>query len=259
MSVVERPLALVRGVAGSFASAVTGTLATPPLSPELAATQHAGYVAALEMGGYSIVVVEPDDTYPDCCFIEDVAVVVGEHALVTRPGHPARRGEAGAVAPLLGDYVQLHHATEPATIDGGDVLILGSKVFVGLSRRTNPAGVAAIAAIAEPQAMTVSAVPVGPVLHLKSGLSALGDSIVLWHRRACGRDELAGLKVVEVADDDPAAANVVRLADGRILVAAAHEGTRATIEGLGFETVAVDVSEIARADGGLTCLSIRLG
>jgi dimethylargininase len=215
-------------------------------------------VAALRVGGYATVEIESDEAFPDCCFIEDAAVVLGEHALVTRAGHPSRRGEAPGVASVLGGYVRLHHARAPATIDGGDVMILGSRVFVGLSQRTNAAGVAAIAAIAEPQGMSVNVIPVGSVLHLKSGLSALDDSTVLWHRRACERDELSGLRVIEIEEDDPEAANVVRLADGRILVTEHHERTRTEVEAAGYETVAVDVSEIARADGGLTCMSIRL-
>jgi len=215
-------------------------------------------VAALVKGGYTVVPVEPNDAFPDCCFIEDTAVVLGDRALMTRPGHPARRGEGDEVAAALGQYLPLHHTRDPATIDGGDVLCVGSQVFVGLSRRTNAAGAAAIAAIAEPQGMTVTSVDVGSVLHLKSGLSALDETTVLWHRQACERQNLEGLRVVELVGDDPEAANVVRLADGRILVADHHEITRDVVEGLGFETVVVEVSELARADGGLTCLSIRI-
>jgi len=257
-SVIDTPVAFVRGVAASFASALTAKPADPPLSVELAAAQHAGYVAALDAGGYTVVRVEPDDALPDCCFIEDTAVVLGEQGLMTRPGHAARRGEGDYVAALLAEYVPLHHVRDPATVDGGDVLSMGSQVFVGLSRRTNAAGVAAIAAIAEPQGMTVTPVTVGSVLHLKSGLSALDESTVLWHPRACERDDLKGLQVVEVAGNDPESANVVRLADGRILVADHHRGTRDIVDALGFETVTADVAEFARADGGLTCLSIRI-
>lgn len=254
----DRPLALVRGVPRSFVDAVTGTPPEPPLSADLATAQHADYVRALEDGGYRIVRLGADERFPDCVFVEDAAVVLGAHALVTRPGHESRRGEGDAVASILGAYVRLHHARPPATIDGGDVLVVGRRVFVGLSRRTNEQGAAAIAALAEPQGMTVTAVPVGSVLHLKSGVSAVDDRTVLWHPRACDREALTGLRVVEVPGDDPEAANVVRLADGRILVGAHHPETAALVEGLGFGVVTVDVSEIARADGGLTCMSIRL-
>lgn len=254
----SRPLALVRDVPDSFASAVTGTPPNPPLSAALAREQHTAYVAALEMGGYGIERVETDEAHPDCLFVEDVAVVVGEHALVTRPGHASRRGEVDAVADVLDRHVRLHRVQAPATIDGGDVLVIGRRVFVGLSTRTNVQGIKALAAIAEPQGYSVTPVPVGSVLHLKSGLSAVDDETVLWHPRACERDRLSRLRVVEVPGDDPEAANVVRLADGRILVGSHHTATAQVVEGLGVEVVSVDVSEIARADGGLTCMSIRL-
>lgn len=254
----ERPVALVRGVARTFAEAVTGDPPIPPLSADLAVEQHAAYVEALASGGYSIRWIEADDAHPDCVFIEDTAVVVGEHALMTRTGHPSRRGEGAAVESVLRDFARIHTARAPATIDGGDVLVVGRRVLVGLSTRTNRAGALALRAIAEPQGWSVALVPVGIVLHLKSGLSALDDETVLWHRRACERDELAGLRVVEVPGTDPEAANVVRLADGRILVGSHHPTTAELVEDLGFGVVSIDVSEIARADGGLTCMSIRL-
>lgn len=254
---IRRPFAIVRGVPDSFAHAVTDSEPDPPLSVELAREQHGSYVAALEAGGYALVHVEPDESHPDCVFVEDTAVVLGEHVVVTRPGHESRRGEVDAVAARMPGSARIHRVQPPATIDGGDVLIAGTRVFVGLSRRTNRQGAQAIAAIAEPQGMTVTPIEVRSVLHLKSGLSAVDDRTVLWHPRTCGRGELTGLRVVEIPGDDPEAANVVRLADGRMLVGEHHPHTAEIVESLGFEVVEVDVSEIARADGGLTCLSIR--
>jgi dimethylargininase len=245
-------------VPDSFAAAITGTPVDPPLSASLARQQHSAYVAALRDGGYRVVEIESDEAFPDCCFIEDTAVVVGTHALLTRAGHPSRRGEGEAVAPVLADAVRLYPVVAPATIDGGDVLVVGRRVFVGISGRTNRQGAEAMAAIAEPQGFVVTPVPVLSVLHLKSGLSALGDSTVIWHPRACDRADLVGVHVIEIGGDDPEAANVVRLADGRILVATHHRRTQALIAEAGFSTATVDVSEIARADGGLTCMSIRL-
>ena len=141
--VVDRPAALVRGIPQSFANAITSNPSETPLSAEVASRQHADYVSALRSGAYSIVEVEPDEAHPDCCFIEDTAVVIGDHALLTRTGHESRRGEGEAVTPLLEEFVRVHRSKAPATIDGGDVLIAGSRVFVGLSRRTNSAGAAA--------------------------------------------------------------------------------------------------------------------
>lgn len=251
------PIAFVRPVPDAFAEAVTSHPVDPPLDPERAAAQHAGYVRALEAGGYEVVAIPPAPDAPDSPFVEDAAVLIGERVLVTRPGHPARRAETAGVAVVLGERFPLQSVEAPATIDGGDVLVVGRRVLVGLSGRTNREGVEAVAAIAIPQGFEVAAVPVGAVLHLKSGLSAIDDRTVLWHRDACDRDALVGLDVVEVPGDDPEAANVVRLADGRILVSAAHTATADLVSGRGREVVGIDVSEFGRADGGLTCLSIR--
>ena len=251
-------LALVRGVSASFAECVTGASPDPPLSAKVAAEQHAHYVAALEQGGYEVVEVPVDDDRPDSSFIEDTAVVIGTRVLITRPGHPSRRDEVGPVADALGGRFPLHRVREPATIDGGDVLKMGSSLFVGLSDRTNEEGIRAVTAIAEPQGLSVTSVPVRSVLHLKSGLSALDESTLLWHRDAGDRDVLDGFDVVEVSGADPEAANVVRLADGRILVGTDHPETASLVAGRGFGVVITDVSEFARADGGLTCLSIRI-
>jgi dimethylargininase len=251
-------VAFVRGVPASFAQCVTARTPDPPLDPQVAAVQHAQYVAALEQGGYQVITVPVDDDQADSSFIEDTAVVVGARALITRPGHPSRRDEVETVAAALTGRFPLHRVREPATIDGGDVLKMGSSIFVGRSDRTNEEGIRAIAAIAEPLGMSVTEVPVVRVLHLKSGLSALDDQTLLWHRDACDRDVFDGFEVLEIPGNDPEAANVVRLADGGVLVAEHHPETAALIAGRGFSVTTTDVSEFARADGGLTCLSIRV-
>ncbi|MCH7585730.1 MAG: dimethylargininase [Acidobacteria bacterium] len=251
-------VAFVRGVSSSFEQCVTARPPDPPLNPELAATQHAQYVAALERGGYQVIAVPVDDDLADSSFIEDTAVVVGTRVLITRPGHPSRRHEVETVAAALTSRFPLHRVRRPAMIDGGDVLKMGSSIFVGRSDRTNEEGILAIAAIAEPLGMSVTSVPVARVLHLKSGVSALDDGTLLWHRDACEREVFDGFEVLEVEGDDPEAANVVRLADGGILVAEHHPETAALVTGKGFTVATTDVSEFARADGGLTCLSIRV-
>ncbi|MEE9582090.1 MAG: arginine deiminase family protein [Acidimicrobiia bacterium] len=251
-------VAFVRGVPASFAQCVTARTPDPPLDPQVAAAQHARYVTALEQGGYEVIAVPVDDDRADSSFIEDTAVVVGTRVLVTRPGHPSRRDEVETVAAALAKRFPLHRVREPATIDGGDVLKMGSSIFVGRSDRTNEEGIRAISAIAEPLGISVTSVPVARVLHLKSGLSALDDQTLLWHRDACDRDVFDDFEVLEVPGDDPEAANVVRLADGGILVAEHHPETAALIAGRGFTVVTTDVAEFARADGGLTCLSIRV-
>ena len=252
-SAPSRPIAHVREVPDSFASCVTVRPAIPPLDPVPARAQHAGYVAALEEGGFSVVRVPAAEEHPDCAFIEDIAVVVGERALLTNPGHPTRQGEIpdAPLAPLLAV-----ESMDGGRLDGGDVLQAGGRVLVGLSRRTDAAGVAALTRFCT--SVEVIPVPVRDTLHLKSGMSAVDAETVLWHPAACDRRDLGGIRVVVVPGDDPEAANVVRLPDGSVLVAVHHQATAELVASLGHRVRIVEVSEFARADGGLTCLSVRL-
>jgi dimethylargininase len=253
-----QPIAFVREVTGSFARCVTRIPAVPPLDPELARRQHRGYQAALGAGGFQVLVVPGDEAHPDGCFIEDAAVVIGDTALITRSGHPSRRGEVGPVAEALAGHLAVEHLDDGGTLDGGDVLQTGTTVFVGTGGRTDSAGARRLATLAARAGKRLVEVTVRDALHLKSAVTAIDDETVLWHPAACDRRTFAGLRVVEVAGTDPEAANVVRLADGTILVGAGRDSVAKQIAGLGYEVIACDTSEFARADGGLTCLSIRV-
>lgn len=253
------PVAIVREVPNAFSSCVTAKPAMPPLDPVLARSQHAGYVAALEDGGFDVAAIPSDERFPDSPFVEDAAIVMGHDALLTRPGHHTRRGEVDAVAEVLERLgVRYRQAEAPARIDGGDVLQVGGTVFVGLSQRTNEEGVDALRDLAAISGRRVVSVPVKRVLHLKSAASALDDSTLLVHRESLAEGVFGGLSVVDVPGADPEAANVVRMPDGRILVGSHHTETASLLEERGISVLEVDVSEFARADGGLTCLSLRL-
>jgi dimethylargininase len=252
---VNRPVALVREIPNSFTSAVTSRPVSPPLDADLARAQHHEYAAVLEAGGFAIIRVPTDERHPDCGFIEDAAVVVGRRALLTRPGHPSRRGEPEGVGAVLSTLLEVESMTD-GSLDGGDVLQAGGRVFVGVSARTDAAGVQSLREFCAP--IEVVAVPVRAALHLKSGVSAISEDTVLWHPAACDRRDLVGLDVIEVPGDDPEAANVVRLPDGSILVGAHQRVSAEVVASRGLRVRPVDVSEFARADGGLTCLSLRL-
>jgi dimethylargininase len=253
---MTRPIALLRGVPASFASALTSRSLTSPIDVELARSQHEAYRRALESGGFATRVLPPAEEHPDCPFVEDAAVILGRRALITRPGHPARRGETAEVARALRELVAVETMQSPAALDGGDVLQVGGRVFVGASRRTNRAGIDALRRFAA--GTPVVSVPVRAGLHLKSAATAVGtDAVVVWSD-AVDASFFEGLEVVAVGGDEPEAANTVRLADGRVLVAAAHARVAETLARRGLGVVTVDVSEFAKADGGLTCLSLRL-
>lgn len=253
------PLALMRRVPDSFVGSVTRRPARPPLDPSLARRQQDGYRNRLEDGGFAVTMLPAYEAHPDCAFVEDTAVVLGEAALVTRPGHPSRRGEVGLVAEALaGVGISVAVMEGPATLDGGDVLRVGDRLFIGESDRTNAAGRAALGRFAGPRGFRAVAVPIHGVLHLKSAASPLDEVTVLFHPGAVDPAAFRGLRLVPVEGDEAEAANVVRLPDGRILTAAHLPQSAAAVAAAGFTPVACDVLEFARADGGLTCLSVRL-
>ncbi|MEX2419008.1 MAG: arginine deiminase family protein, partial [Acidimicrobiia bacterium] len=182
---------------------------------------------------------------------------IGDTALIARSGHPSRRGEVGPVADALAGHFAVEHLDD-GTLDGGDVLQMGRTVFVGIGGRTDPAGARRLATLAARAGKRLVEVTVRDALHLKSGVAAIDDETVLWHPAACDRETFDGLRVVEVEGPDPEAANVVRLADGTILTGAGRDAVADQIATLGYEVVACDTSEFGRADGGMTCLSIRV-
>jgi len=246
--------ALVRGVPESFARALTATVPDPPLDVARARAQHDGYVAALAAVGVTIVRVPADEACPDCCFIEDTAIVVGDVAIVTRPGAPERRAEVDAVARAFAGELEVVRLEAPGTVDGGDCLLQGRTLYVGASRRTNPTGIAWLAAELGRRGVTVVPVAVPPrILHLKSVCSALGPDRVLVAEGSLPADTFPRALVVPA--DEAHGANVV-CAGGHVLVAAGCPRTRDLTLAAGFAPHEVDTPELRRADGALTCLSI---
>lgn len=249
------PTALIRGVPQSFSNAlVMGD--RPTIDVERARLQHRGYQAMLEDAGYALVAVAADEGQPDCPFIEDAAVVLDTFAVITRPGAPERRGETGPVATALETLLPLRRITEPGTIDGGDVLRVGSTVFVGRSTRTNDAGIAQLHDFAAEDGLAVVAVPVTGVLHLKSAVAVLDDETLLIAPDCVDVGQFADYTLVEKAPGETHLASVLRLHTGVLAVTTTAPKTTQALRDLGYEVVTVDSSEFQAADGGLTCLSV---
>jgi dimethylargininase len=251
-------IALVREVPDSFPECVTDEMVSPPLDTALARTQHDGYRAALAGAGFSVLVVPGDELHPDSPFIEDTAVILGDRALATRPGHSSRRGEVAPVARALKELMPVVEMKEPALLDGGDVLSVGRTVFVGRSARTNDAGIAALIRFAGALRRRVIPVDVRRRLHLKSSVTALDGHTVMLDPSAVDAAAFTGLTVIPVAGRPEQEANVIRLPDGRILVPELSPSTADVVATAGFDPVPCNTSEFARADGGLTCLSLRI-
>jgi dimethylargininase len=251
------PTALTRGVAATLAACELTHVARAPIDVDAATRQHAAYVAVLRALGFSVVELPADDAFPDCVFVEDTAVVVDEVAVATRPGAASRRGEVDAVAAALGGLRRVVRVAAPATIDGGDVVVDGRRVFVGRTARTNEAGVAALADALGPFGYAVRGVDVRGCLHLKTGCTALGDGRFLVNPTYVDPADLGARAVIEVDGDEPAAAN--GFVHGDVVVhAAEHARTAARLAAAGFRVVPVANAELAKAEGGVTCCSLRL-
>jgi dimethylargininase len=222
-----------------------------------AMNQHKAYVAALQSCGLAVMVLAADEAYPDSVFIEDTAVLSEKVAVITRPGASSRLGEEVAVAEALRRvYERPEYIIPPGTLDGGDVLRAGNRFFLGISARTNESGAGQLAAILAKNGYSATLVPLRHVLHLKTGIAYLENNLLLVSGEFVNHPQLGHFHVVPVADEESYAANSIWI-NGRVLVPAGFPQTKKKIEMLGYETLAVDVSEFRKLDGGLSCLSLR--
>jgi len=251
-------IALVRSVPASYAAQATRAHYDPTSAIDPAATvaQHRGVARALARLGDDVHWLASPDDQPDAVFVEDTAVVVGGRALVARSAHPGRRGEAVAVAARLAALGLDVVSMDDGTLDGGDVLRVGTQLFVGRSTRTDATGVAWLARTFPALEVVPVELPAG-VLHLKCVASTPGDeATVVLAEGTVPVDVFAGLRCIEVPADEAYAANLV--GNGRrVVVAAGHPRTADLLDAAGFEVDPVPVDELRKGDGSLTCLSLR--
>lgn len=248
-------IAITRGVSAAFARCELTHLARSPIDVARARAQHAAYCEALEVLGCRVIALPPDEALPDCVFVEDVALVFDELAVVLRPGAASRRAEVDAVAEALGDFRTLHHIEAPDTMDGGDVLRLDHLVLVGLSSRTTSGAAAQLDALLRPRGYLVRGVRVKGCLHLKTAVTRVARDAVLLNPEWVDASLFAGYRVVEVDPSEPMAANALLVGDV-VIHPQAFPLTRARLQAAGVAVHAVDVSEIAKAEGGVTCCSV---
>jgi dimethylargininase len=250
------PRALVRRPGPHLADGIVTHLERRPVDARLALRQWYDYVAALEAAGWSTVEVPPADDCPDAVFIEDTMVVFRNLAVIANPGAPQRRLEmpdAEKTIESLG--FSLNHIQPPGTLDGGDVLKVGSTIYVGRGGRTNAEGIRQLRDVLEPLGATVIGVPVAKVLHLKSAVTALPDGTVIGYLPLV--DDPAMFARFRAVPEE-SGAHVVLLGDGKVLMAADAPQSAELFRELGFDPVCVDISEFQKLEGCVTCLSVRL-
>lgn len=249
------PTALVRRPGPRLADGLVTHQARVAVDVELARAQWQSYVDALRETGWDIAEVAPDDSSPDSVFVEDALVLFDDLAVVTRPGADVRRSEVDAAeAAARGLGLDAVRIAAPATLDGGDVLKIARKVYVGIGGRTNDTAVEQLRGLLDARGWTVVPVPVTSVLHLKSAVTALPDGTVIGYRPLVD-DVDAFDAFMEVPE--PAGSHVVVIDDQRLLMAAGAPGTAQRFRSMGYEVIEVEISEFEKLEGCVTCLSVR--
>ena len=217
-----------------------------PIDFRRAAAQHEEYERRLAARGCSIVHVADAPELPDGVFVEDAAIVLDDVAIITRPGAASRRGETASVAEVLQRYRQLRYVEAPATLDGGDVLAIDGKLYVGVSQRTNEAAVKQLKAIA---------VRFRNCLHLKSAVTQLDDRTLLVNPQWVDASQFQRFDVIAVDEQEPYGANALRI-DGALLYSSSYPRTRRLLERRGFHVETLDLDELEKAEAGVTCCSL---
>src|SRR5581483_5051535 len=226
-----------------------------PIDAELAQRQHAEYVAALRETGIQVERLDADERYPDSCFMQDPALVLAGIAILNRMGAPTRTGEPDLIADLLGERFETQRIYAPATLEGGDVLIVGERLIVGESGRTNMDGIEQLRAIVAPRGFHVESTPVCDFLHLSTAATYAGQGILLVHEDFPQTAVFANLKKILVPREEGYAANVLAIGDS-VIMPAGYPKTSAQLRAYGFKLLEVPMSEFCKANGGVTCLSL---
>jgi len=247
--------AITRPVSASIDRCELGYLPRREIDFQKAAEQHSRYEACLAGLGLRVVSLAPEPDLPDAVFVEDPAVVVDEVAIMTRMGAASRRGETESLARELARHRPLRSLREPATLEGGDVMQAGRTLFVGASLRTNADGIRQLASELLPFGYSVVPVEIRDCLHMKSACCHLGRQTILANRAWVDTTPLRDYRILDVAPDEPWAANVLAIGD-TLLVPASFPATRRILERAGWNVIAVDVSELMKAEGAVTCMSL---
>jgi dimethylargininase len=248
-------IAITRDVSASIGDCALSFVQRSPIDTGRAIAQHAGYRQALVALGCRVVALPAQDALPDAVFVEDVALVLDEVAVVTRPGARSRRDEAESVAQVLAGYRPLLRIVAPGMLDGGDVLRVGRDVYVGQSARSNAEGIAQLRALLAGHGYRVHGVPTRGCLHLKSAATQVAGDTLLVQPAWVDPAVFAGCRLVEVDTDEEHAANALRIGAG-VVYPDCFPRTRQRLEAAGIAVTTVEVSELQKAEGAVTCCSL---
>ena len=248
-------IAVTRPISPSFADGERTHIEREPIDLNAANLEHRAYEDALRGLGASIVHAPDAPDQPDAVFVEDAALVLDEVAVITRPGAPSRRPETIGIAEVLGTYRELRHLEAPATLDGGDVLRLGRVLYVGQSQRTNANAVSQLQSLLKPWAYRVVPVEVTGCLHLKSAVTAVGEKRLLINRAWIDAGAFDADELIDVASEEPFGANALLVRES-VIYPAHLTRTAERLERCGVNVIRTACSEIAKAEGAVTCCSL---
>ena len=248
-------IALTRGVSPAIVHCELEHQERQPIDVRAAVRQHQAYEDALRALGCQVQALPADPDLADSVFVEDAGVVLDEVAVITRPGAASRRAETEPVARALTPHRSLEVITAPATLDGGDVLRIGRTLYVGLSRRSNQAAIDQLATVLAPYDYAVRGVAVRGYLHLKSAVTTVREDLVLIDPQAVDPGLFTGTRSITIVPQERGAANALQIGE-RVIYPASFPTTRRRLEAAGVETCVVDVSELQKAEGAVTCCSL---
>ena len=247
--------AILREVSSSLARCELTHIAREPIDIELACAQHSAYERLLLSLGYSVVQLPEEPDLPDAVFVEDTAVVLPELAIITRPGVSSRRPETASIAEALARYRRLEHIEAPGTIDGGDVLVVEKTVFIGETGRSNRHAIDQVTRLLHPLGYTVRGVPLSGCLHLKSAATLCGPDTLLVNPAWVDPVVFGGRSIVEVDPSESHAANALMVSGG-VIYPVTFPRTHERLRARGIVVHDIDLSELAKAEGAVTCCSL---
>lgn len=248
-------VAITREISPRFTECELTHIERTPIDLDLARAQHHAYVKLLQERGCSVVELPAEPDLPDSVFVEDTAFILPEVGVITRPGADSRKPETESIIPVLVPLIKLIRVREPATVDGGDVLVLGKRIYVGLSTRSNTEAINQLNEMLCDYGYSVKGVELHDCLHLKSAVTRVDDQTLLINKNWVDSRYFADFDLIEVDPSEPHAANCLSIR-GLIIFPTAFPKTGTRLEDRGYNLATVDVSELAKAEGAVTCCSL---
>lgn len=233
----------------------TSDLGTPDYDKLL--VQHEAYIEALKKCGVEVTLLSPSEEFPDSTFVEDTAVLTSDFAVVTNPGADSRNGEIVEIESVLKDfYKKFHYIKAPGTLDGGDILQAEDCFYIGISERTNEEGARQLKEILESEGFEATIIPLEKFFHLKTGIAYLGNNKMVVAGEFVDHPAFDSYEKIVIGKEDEYSANCIRVND-YVIIPQGYSETKRKINEAGFETIELDMSEVRKQDGGLSCLSLR--